>query len=236
MPHDPGLSFRSTGRMVQPVRTPSALVGSIFVNRDLASITRCCAARILLHSAILMPTPQSSSSISFARSRERSARLSRCRARASSISKSSIIPNPLRSLRLVNRLWSLLVPAVRERAAQTLIWLAQFWSESGGAGGLKVATNETPAQFNPRDVLQSWGGRSSPSGLRPRPQFVSCCAARGSRPAFLQCVEVRARSGECAAWHWQLPMSKCRPPSRGPGVPKCPWISNTWGPISFPSQ
>ncbi|MER9120800.1 hypothetical protein NKH93_30120 [Mesorhizobium sp. M0954] len=24
-------------------------------------------------------------------------------------------------------------------------------------GGLKVATNETPAQFNPRDVLQSWG-------------------------------------------------------------------------------
>ncbi|MER8477992.1 hypothetical protein NKH43_19160 [Mesorhizobium sp. M1163] len=197
----------------------SVLPGSIFANRDLASATRRCAARILLHNARLMPTPQPSSIISFARSRERSARLSRCRALASSISKSSIIPNPLRSLRFVNRLLSPLVPAVRERAAQRSMWRAQFWSESGRAGGLEVATNETPAQFNPPHVFQSCGDRSSPSGLRPRPQFVACCTARDSRPAFLQCVEARARSGGFAAWHWQLPMSKYRLLSHGPGVP-----------------
>ncbi|WP_185928131.1 DUF6074 family protein [Mesorhizobium sp. M6A.T.Ce.TU.016.01.1.1] len=95
MPHEPRPITASTGGMVQPVRKPPALVGSIFINRDLASATRRCAARILLHNAILMPTPQSSSSISFARLRESSARLSRCRALANSKSRNSIILHPL---------------------------------------------------------------------------------------------------------------------------------------------
>lgn len=133
---------QTTGRMIQPVRRPSVPVKSILVRRDLASTTRRCAARIRLHSAILIPTPQSSSSISFARSRESSARLSRCRALASSISINSIVPHPLQSLRLVNRLWPPLVPAVRERAAQASLWLAEFWNATGGAGGWKGTSNE----------------------------------------------------------------------------------------------
>lgn len=133
---------QTMGRMIQPVRRPSVPVKSILVRRDLASTTRRCAARIRLHSAILIPTPQSSSSISFARSRESSARLSRCRALASSISINSIVPHPLQSLRLVNRLWPPLVPAVRERAAQASLWLAQFWNATGGASGWKGPSNE----------------------------------------------------------------------------------------------
>ncbi|CAH2402233.1 hypothetical protein MES5069_300003 [Mesorhizobium escarrei] len=51
-------------------------------------------------------------------------------------------------------------PHTMSPARRLSTWLPPCSSASGGAGGLKVATHETPVQFNPRDVLQSWGDRS----------------------------------------------------------------------------
>ncbi|WP_192179505.1 hypothetical protein [Mesorhizobium amorphae] len=85
------------GRMVQPARALSMLTGSIFVRRSLASTTRLCSDLIRLHKAMLIPTPQSSSSNSFARFREFSARFTRCRALANSKFKRSTIFRTRRS-------------------------------------------------------------------------------------------------------------------------------------------
>lgn len=88
--------FKVEGRDHQSQRRGQFMsVESIFVRRSLASITRRCANLILLQSARLIPTPQPSSSISVARSKASSARLTRCLALASSKVKiSAAIPRP----------------------------------------------------------------------------------------------------------------------------------------------